>query len=524
MAPKTKKRSKTSRKKIGSRTSGRTLEVGFPFFVEPVAKKKYSQYLHRYLHNEKFFQGSKQVSWAPAVQPNPSQFHETSTNLGLMAITNLGGAAYYGRQGLLTPLEGLVPHYYEYFLEAGWKKGLVGNHLYSLPQHASIRMLFYRKDLLRKYSFEPPLTWAELQEQAAAISKGEKNGRLSGLTFNFNTAIRFSVLLDYIWTQGQELYENPPDWVFNRKALENAFKMMAGFFEKGLTPRSVLTWGYEDPYREFLEGRSIFIHHWSDGVQMIHALPESERENFGWCPLPTFSNKIQSKAMVGGLNYVVPQNTRHPEAALKFLKLIMREDFQCWYAENLGSPYPTVKSVYLDGKTRRARPYLDQADFFLRHGKLLEECSYFQGDYLDWLTIGGQELTLFLEAGHPLTEVMDRLERRFSALLPRRLFTGLTAQAVAYIQGNLERSLKVGQIARQLKVSPEHFIRVFNQNTGQTPLQYINDTKMEKAKALLKKGSLTVGEVAYSLGYKNRDHFSRLFHKLVKRTPSEYRK
>src|SRR5271170_1669601 len=107
MSPKTKKRSETARKKNGSRTNKRTLEVGFPFFVDPAARKKYSQHLHRYLHKEKFFQGSKEVSWTPASEPNPSQFHETSTGLGFMAITNLGGAAYYGRQGLLTPLEGL---------------------------------------------------------------------------------------------------------------------------------------------------------------------------------------------------------------------------------------------------------------------------------------------------------------------------------------------------------------------------------------------------------------------------------
>jgi len=519
--PKNKKRLKPLGKR--SAPGSRTLEIGFPFFVEPAAKRKYSQYLHRYMQKEKFFQGSREVSWIPAEKTDPSQLYGP-TNLGLMGVTHVGTAAYYGRQGLLHPLESAFPDYTQYFLDAGWRRGAFNGHLYSVPHHVSIRMLFYRKDLLRKYGFEPPLTWMELEEQAITILRGEKMAGLSGILTNLNASICFSVFLDYIWTQGQDLYEKSTDWVLNRKALETGLKLLRGFLEMGLMPQSTQSWDYQDPYREFLQGRAVFLHHWSDGIQMIHELPPEEREDFGWCPLPTFSLKIHSKAMVGGLNYVIPQSTKYPEAALKFLKTLMREDFQCWYAENLGSPYPGIKGVYLDGKVRRARSYLDQAEFFLRHGKLLEECPYFHGNYIDWVNIGGQELTLFLAGQQSLSDTLDRMEKRFTPLLPHALFSGLTAQAVAFIQANLEKSLKVGQIARQLKVSPEHFIRVFNQNTGQTPLQYINDVKMEKAKALLKKGSLTVGEVAYSLGYKNRDHFSRLFHKLVKHTPNEYRK
>jgi AraC-like DNA-binding protein/maltose-binding protein MalE len=520
---------KKPRRRAPERTSSgapktRVMEMGYPFFIHSARKRKYSSFLRRYLQRERFFQGTKEVRWKPAEHTDYSQLHGPATDMGLIASTNLGAPAYYGRKGLLLPLEGVFPDYSHYFLEAGWRKGLVGKHLYSVPQHASIRMLFYRKDLLRKYAFEPPLTWMEMVEQATAILRGEKDPDLNGFAINFNPNVCFSVLMDYIWTQGLDLYEKTADWVLNRKALETALKLVASFFEKGLTPKSVKGWDYLNAYSEFFEGHSVFLHHWSDGIQMIHELPPLERENFGWCPIPTFNLKTPSKAMVGGLNYIIPQNTRYPEAAAGFLKRIMREDFQCWYAENLGSPYPGVKNVYLDAKVRRARPYLDQAEFFLRHGKLMEDSEYFQGDYIDWTTIGGQELTLFLEGTHSPQEIIDRMERRFADLLPHPLYSGLTAQAVNFIQGNLEKSLKVGNIARQLKVSPEHFIRVFSQSTGQTPLQFINDAKMEKAKALLKKGDLTVGEVAYSLGFKSRDHFSRLFHQLVKHTPNEYRK
>ena len=108
-------------------------------------------------------------------------------------------------------------------------------------------------------------------------------------------------------------------------------------------------------------------------------------------------------------------------------------------------------------------------------------------------------------------------------LLAHKLRLGLTALAIDFIQNHLEEPLKVSTVANALKVSSEHFIRVFKENTRQTPLQYINDAKMERAKILLKKSNLTIGEIAFRLGYKSRHHFSRLFHELVKNTPSKYR-
>jgi AraC-like DNA-binding protein/ABC-type glycerol-3-phosphate transport system substrate-binding protein len=502
----------------------KVIELGFPFFLRAADRKTYTKALHRQLDNERLFQGSREINWRPAADTKPSMLYTPQTDLGVMALTNLGAAAHYGRQGLLMPLENLFPKYQYTFLDVGWRKGVINDRLYSVPQHVSIRLLFYRKDLLKKYFFKPPQIWEEVSEQASVILKGEKTESLNGLLMNFNPPIRFSVFLDYLWSQGVDLYENGPDWTLNRKALETALKLLEGFFKKGLIPKSVQTSDYTDAYHQFLEGRAVFMHHWSDGIQMIQKLPPEQRELFGWCSLPAYSLKVPGKSIVGGLNYVIPKNTMYPEAASKALERIMEERFQNWYAEYLGSPYPGMKSVYLDSAVRKAHPYLDQAEYFLRHGKLLEECGYFQGDYLDWLSIGGQELTFFLEGQCSASETVKRMEERFAQLLPQSLYSGLTAKAVGYIQNHLETSLKVEKIAEALKISPEHFIRVFKQNTKQTPLQYINDAKMERAKTLLKKSNLSVGEIAYQLGYKNRDHFSRLFHKLVKRTPIEYRK
>ncbi len=503
--------------------SPHVLEVGSPFFIQESHKKLYLQSLRRQLNKDRLFLGRKEIQWKAVESPNASILNAPRTDLGPLALTGVAASHNYGRQDLLLPLEDFFPKYQFTFLDMGWRKGLIGEHLFSVPQHISIRLLFFRKDLLQKYFFKPPQTWEELQQQTSVILKGEADEKLQGLIFNFNPAVRFTMFLDYIWTQGLELYENGPDWSLNHKAAETALRQMETFLKNGITPAQVMNWEYENPYKEFLEGRAVFLHHWSDAIQMIQELPESQREQFGWCPVPSFSLKIPGKSTVGGLNYVIPKNTRFPEAAAKVLQSIMQENFQSWYAEHLGSPYPGLKSVYLESSVRQARPYLDQAEFFLRHGKLVEECPYFQGDFQDWITIGGQEVTFFLKGKSSIPETIQRMEERFSALLPRSLYSRLTTQSIEYIQTHLEKPMKVGIIARQLEVTPEHLCRVFKQDTRQTPLQYINDAKMDRAKILLKKSQLTVGEIAYRLGYKSRDHFSRLFHQLVKRSPREYR-
>src|SRR5208282_3277950 len=112
----------------------------------------------------------------------------------------------------------------------------------------------------------------------------------------------------------------------------------------------------------------------------------------------------------------------------------------------------------------------------------------------------------FLKGNASVKETVQRMEERFSNLLPRFLHSRITTQTIEYIQNHLEKPLKVNWIARQLEVTPEHLIRVFKENTRQTPLQFINESKMDRAKVLLKKSHLTIGEIAYRLGYKSRDH------------------
>jgi AraC-like DNA-binding protein len=505
------------------RTRAHCVLVGDPFFLKASDRVLYNRQLEKLLSEEKLTHGTKSLSWKPSPDPNPSWLYVDQTDVGLMPIANFSATSYYARQGLLQPLEDLFPDYSTRFLETGWRKGVVGAHLYSVPLHVSIRILFFRRDLLLKHGFEPPLTWDELSEQARSIRKAEADPLLHGLLFNFNPLLRFSVFLDHIWSFGKDLYESTPRWKLDRPVLEKALLRVKAFFKEGLTPPEALNSDFEWPYKEFLAGHAVFLHNWSDGIRMIRELPLEEQKRFGWCSLPSAGAKVPGRAMVGGPSYVIPKGTRYARGAGRILQRLMQKDFQSWYAEHLGWPFPGSKSPYFDAAVQRAKPYLVEAESLLSRGKLLEECVYLQQHHMDWQFIGSQEITRFLEGHSDSHEAVERLEQRFAALLPLPPWPGLTGRALEIIDNNLEKPLTVNYLAQQLEVSPEHLSRVFKQQAGQGLHQRIHSAKIERAKTLLKQSPLAVSEIAYSLGYKTPQHFSRIFKELVDRSPKDYR-
>ena len=83
--------------------------------------------------------------------------------------------------------------------------------------------------------------------------------------------------------------------------------------------------------------------------------------------------------------------------------------------------------------------------------------------------------------------------------------------------------LDIAQLARTALMSPGHFSRSFRAAFGQTPHSYLMTRRIERAKALLRGGELSVTEVCYAVGFSATGSFSSRFTELVGVSPSEYR-
>lgn len=82
----------------------------------------------------------------------------------------------------------------------------------------------------------------------------------------------------------------------------------------------------------------------------------------------------------------------------------------------------------------------------------------------------------------------------------------------------------VQYLADQVFLSPSYLSDMLRSLTGQNAQQYIHGRLIEKAKEVLSTTTLSVGEVAYSLGFEHPQSFSKLFKLKTKLSPLEFRK
>ena len=101
----------------------------------------------------------------------------------------------------------------------------------------------------------------------------------------------------------------------------------------------------------------------------------------------------------------------------------------------------------------------------------------------------------------------------------------LIQPAVDHIQRHFtDRNLTVEGLARLCNMSENYFRRIFGQEFGLSPKEYIIERKIRYAKALLSNEQFSVSEIAELCGYFEPCHFSREFSRRVGIPPSEYAK
>lgn len=89
---------------------------------------------------------------------------------------------------------------------------------------------------------------------------------------------------------------------------------------------------------------------------------------------------------------------------------------------------------------------------------------------------------------------------------------------------NRERPLeKVSDYAGQLCITPNYLNRLVRNNTGHSAMDWIEISRMNLAKSLLKMDDLQISEVAAAVGIDDQSYFTRFFKKVEGITPSQYR-
>ncbi|MBE7101612.1 methylphosphotriester-DNA--protein-cysteine methyltransferase family protein [Bacillus cereus] len=93
-----------------------------------------------------------------------------------------------------------------------------------------------------------------------------------------------------------------------------------------------------------------------------------------------------------------------------------------------------------------------------------------------------------------------------------------------YIKNHYNEALTLSLLAEMCHGSPYHLQRTFKRLTGISPIEYIQQFRVVKAKEFLLNTNQTVIEISTAVGIENPEYFATLFKKKTGFTPTEYRK
>lgn len=116
-----------------------------------------------------------------------------------------------------------------------------------------------------------------------------------------------------------------------------------------------------------------------------------------------------------------------------------------------------------------------------------------------------------------LSRFVSEATSQFTTTDPRIL------SSISYIGENLGNAITIKDLASICHLSTDHFIRLFKKEMHNTPINYINNKRIEKAQTLLITSNLPVSQIAYSLSFENASYFNRVFKQITGKSPFEFK-
>jgi multiple sugar transport system substrate-binding protein len=249
--------------------------------------------------------------------------------------------AEFGFAKLAMPLDDLLPDdFWGRFEEPRLATASYGDRRYSVPFYANQGVLFYRKDLLRKYKKKIPKTWEELATTAEEVVAGEgaplrgfiwQGGAYEGLTC--------------VWT---ELIADAAGEPADARSLVSsggavrALAFLRDLIERKVTPKSVSNYQEPAATRLFNDDGVVFMRGWNTADTLIQAKPRK----IGVTQLPTFVGRPPGGySTIGGWNmFVNPHTSNRKLGAVRiFIEWMTGEQAQRILARH--AQIPTHRNV-----------------------------------------------------------------------------------------------------------------------------------------------------------------------------------
>lgn len=110
---------------------------------------------------------------------------------------------------------------------------------------------------------------------------------------------------------------------------------------------------------------------------------------------------------------------------------------------------------------------------------------------------------------------------RFAGMRERK--DDMVQRAIHFMQENLDKKLRLADIAREVKLSPSYFSNLFEKKTGSPPLRYLGCLRMREACRYLDFTDMKISQISPLVGFEDALYFSRQFTKHMGLSPTEYK-
>lgn len=97
-------------------------------------------------------------------------------------------------------------------------------------------------------------------------------------------------------------------------------------------------------------------------------------------------------------------------------------------------------------------------------------------------------------------------------------------EAIAFVEQNFQKDISVEDIAKNCGINRSYFGKIFKEQMGKSPQEFLLNYRMVKAAELLKLTHLSIGDIGKAVSYENQLHFSRAFKNVYEVSPREWRK
>lgn len=226
--------------------------------------------------------------------------------------------------GALAPLEGFVAHSSTVvtaaYFRGIWDTNVVDGRPYGIPWYVDTRVMFYRRDLLKRAGInEAPTTWAQWRDalrRVKALGAPTEYGVLMPLD-EWAQPVIFGLQM------GAPLLSGGGRWGdFRDPRFRDAFQFYVDLFKSGLAP-AVANSQISNVYQEFARGRFAFYitGPWNIG-EFRRRLPPGTQDEWSTAPLPGPTGSASGVSIAGGASLVVFSASPRKAAAWRFIEFL----------------------------------------------------------------------------------------------------------------------------------------------------------------------------------------------------------